>query len=106
MSDQFPAPTPIPARPTIAGAGPDPQRPVFHADPPAPATRSDGGFRTGILVAIVFVVVAIIAAAVFSKRDLFGIGLGVTPVSAPVKSAPVDSTIAPPVLPQPPVTNP
>lgn len=68
MSDQYTPPTPTPARPTIAGAGLDPNRSDYRADPSHTTTKGTGGFSTGALVAIVFVVVAIIAGLLFSNR--------------------------------------
>ena len=94
MSDQYTPQTPNSSRPTIAGAGLDPLQPEYRGNTPTYA-RGDGGFSTGILVAIVFVVVAIIAAAVFSNRDMFGIGLGVTPASDTRENSGSGATDAP-----------
>ncbi len=87
MSDPYTTPPQTSARPTVAAPGYDPQPATYRPDPAVAPRRGDGGFSTGLLVAIVFVVVAIIAAAVFSNRDMFGIGLGVTPVTTPGESA-------------------
>ena len=96
MSDQYTPPTQMPVRPTLASMGLDSRRDAeFRAVPEPPIPRTNGGgFGTGLLVAGVFVVVAIIAAAVFSNRDMFGIGLGVTPASSPAVTTPAVTTPA------------
>ena len=81
MSDQYNQQNPIPTRPPVAAVGLDPKRPSdYRSDAPLAPVRATGGFSTGLLVAIVFVVVAIIAATVFSNRDMFGIGNSVAPM--------------------------
>ena len=105
MSDQYNSQRPTPPRPTTVGTGPT----IPGADPYRSGVRVDvsntaparGGLSTGLLVAIVFVVVAIIAAAVFSNRDAFGIGTDGTPDvsiennnAAPVDAAPAAATPA------------
>jgi hypothetical protein len=95
----------MPVRPTLASMGLDSRRDAeFRAVPEPPIPRTTGGgFGTGLLVAGVFVVVAIIAAAVFSNRDMFGIGLGVTPASSPAVTTPAVTT---PAVTTPAVTEP
>ncbi len=109
MSDQS-----TPPRPTIAAAATEPYRSNTNVRvevPPGPSPA--GGFSTGILVAAVFVVVAIIAAAVFSNRDVFGIGTTDAPAisiennTAPAAAAPAPAaTVVDPVAPANPAPAP
>ena len=114
MSDQYiPPRTPT----TVAGTDPyrtttpgvDPYRTNVRVDvPPGPPPAT--GFSSGILVAAVFVVVAIIAAAVFSNRDMFGVGTGDAPGvsiennAAPAPVAPSE-TVVDPVVPAAPADS-
>lgn len=114
MSDQYipPRTTPPRATTTVPGADPyrttaEPYRDPLNRDLPPPVTPSSpSGLGSGMLVAAVFVVVAIIAAAVFGNRDMFGGDA----VDAPV--VPAESTIAPaettidPVAPAPTAVDP
>lgn len=95
MSDQYTHSTPAGARPTINGVGLDQNRSDYRADPPSLVPSSQSGFSTGIMVALVFVIVAIIAATVFSNRDMFGIGNSVTPAAVSTDSAPADAGVDP-----------
>ena len=132
MSDQYTPPGAKPYSVRPDSSRPDPSRPdlsrpdvrvnVSSTAPPV-AAPSDTGFGSGILIAVVFVVVAIIAAAVFSNRDMFGTGAGdatpgvtiennVAPVenAAPAAVAPAPADPAPavaePATPAPEVVDP
>ena len=107
MSDQYtpPGAKPYSVRPDTSR--PDLSRPdvrvnVSSTAPPV-AAPSDTGFGSGILIAVVFVVVAIIAAAVFSNRDMFGTGAGdATPgVTIENNVAPVENAAPAAVAPAP-----
>lgn len=66
-------------------AGPVPYDGMRRAEPAQPVVQGQGGsgFGAAILVAMVFVVVAILAAAIFSNRDVF-------PLSGVVEAQPVE----------------
>lgn len=107
MSDQYTPPGAKPYSVRPDPTRPDPSRPdvrvnVSSTSPPA-AAPSDTGFGSGILIAVVFVVVAIIAAAVFSNRDMFGTGAGdATPgVTIENNVAPVENAAPAAVAPAP-----
>jgi len=99
MSDQNSPLRPTPPRPaTAAGEG---YRSDVRIDTTAPP-RSGGGFTTGVLVAIVVAVIAIMAAVLLGNGDRFGLGSGGTsdgltiennvanpPADAPATVAPV-----------------
>ena len=89
MSDQY---TPPGTNPYTTRT--DPNRPDSRVDvnvSSAPTSgRSESGFGSGILVAVVFVVVAIIAAAVFTNRDMFDTNSG---TSAP--GVTIENNVAP-----------
>jgi ribonuclease E len=82
MSDQY---TPPGSAPPISGVVPGAARDEYtrtsvHVEAPAERRPSSGGgFGTGLLVAAVFVVVALLAYAIFSGRD----GESVVPASSP-----------------------
>ena len=103
MSDQYtpPGANPYPART-------DSYRPdvAVNVAPTtaSPAAPSESGFGSGILVAVIFVVVAIIAAAVFSNRDVFGqsdapAGVSIENNVAPASTAAPDAATANPEAP-------
>ncbi len=105
MSDQYNSQRPTPPRPSAVGtgqtlSGTEPSRSDVRVDVSSPPLAR-GGFSTGLLVAIVFVVVAIIAAAVFGNRDAFGVGDGGSPdvsiennSTAPVEAVPAETAPA------------
>ena len=99
MSDQYIPPRTTPPRPTTAVPGPEPYRTDVRVDVAPPAPSDSGGFSTGVLVTIVFVVVAIIAAAVFSNRDTASTGTGNSAPAVTIEnnagSAPVETAIDP-----------
>ena len=110
MSDQY-----TPPGTTTITSRPDPYRSDVRVEIPttaAPeAAPSESGFGTGMLVAAVFVVIAVIAAAIFSNRDGFGTGAGVAPPAVTIENnvAPADvapAPAAPAPVPAPEVVDP
>jgi len=78
MSDQYTPQRPTTALRTTAIPGSESYNRDVRVEV-APATPTGGGgFSTGMLVAIVFVVVAVMAAVIFSNRDSMGFGSGTT----------------------------
>lgn len=124
MSDQYTPPKPIPSpmRPTISGASTDPHRSDYRAEGPTVTPAKTGGFSTGILIAIVFVVIAVMAAVLLGNRDMGGTddslipvggmssgdpGTPVQPTGDPVAPAPEPAPApAPTEVPANPVTPP
>lgn len=102
MSDQY-----TPPGTTTITSRPDPYRSDVRVEIPstaAPAAApSESGFGTGMLVAAVFVVIAVIAAAIFSNRDAIGTGSGVTPPGVTIENnvAPADPVAPAEVVPAP-----
>ncbi len=90
MSDQYTPPSP---KPYVAATGPYRADVRVEVAPPAAPSAAfnaprETGFGSGILVAAVFVVVAIIAAAIFSNRDAIG-------ASDAAPNVTIENTVAP-----------
>ena len=99
MSDQY---TPPGANPYTTRT--DPNRPDVAVNVAPTIKPAQSGFGSGILVAVVFVVVAIIAAAVFSNRDVFGrsdapAGVSIENNVAPAATPAPDAAVANPEAP-------
>ena len=106
MSDQYTPPRPDLARPDTADRGAEPDRRDVRCDGAAPA-KSGGGFASGMLVAVVFVVVAVLAAVLFGNRDSLGFGAEDAPaVTIENNTAPAASTADPDVAPAPVIPDP
>jgi hypothetical protein len=100
MSDQYIPPTRPAFTPGAVPPAAEPYRSSVHVEVPQ-AREAGSGFGTGMLVAMVFVVVAILAAVVF------GYNRSVLPVSDGVPAVTIENNAAPaPAAPAPMVADP